>query len=112
MVTGCFQPVTSIYPHFRQHFCLAGDVFSRYHSLMKRFLHSLKQISPAGLWAVRTVLMLCRAVAFAGFVVCLTAGEPGIGSFSAYRVAESLGRAPAGMLLIAGVGIIALEGSR
>lgn len=76
---------------------------------MKRFLHSFKRISPGGLWAVRTVLALCCAMAFAAFAICVFAGEPAPDNYRSYRLARSLAEAPAGVLLLAGVGLTILE---
>ena len=76
---------------------------------MKRFLHSFKRISPAGLLGVRIALILCCAMVFAAFAVCLFAGEPTLGNWRAYRLARSLAEAPAGILLTAGIGLIILE---
>ena len=76
---------------------------------MKRFLHSFKKISPAGLLAVRIVLILCCAMAFAAFAVCLCAGRPSAANFSAYCLARSLAQTPAGVLLLAGIGLIIVE---
>ncbi len=66
-------------------------------------------ISPGGLTAVRIVLILCCAMAFAGFVVCLFAGEPGVASYGRYRLAAALADAPAGVLLLAGIGLMVVE---
>ena len=76
---------------------------------MKRFLHSFKKISPAGLWAVRMILIMCCAMVFLGFVICLQAGEPSVANFAQYRLAQNLAQTPAGVLLLAGIGLIALE---
>ncbi len=76
---------------------------------MKRFLHSFKKISPAGLLGVRIVMALCCAMAFAAFAVCLFAGEPTLGNWRAYRLARAMAEAPAGVLLAAGIGLIVLE---
>ena len=76
---------------------------------MKKFLHSFKRISPSGLLAVRIVLMLCCAMAFAAFAVCLFAGEPAPDNWRAYRLARSLAQTPAGVLLIAGIALIVVE---
>ena len=79
---------------------------------MKKFLHSFKKISPGGLVAVQVILQLCCVMVFAGFVLCLQAGELGVGSFSSYRLAQALAETPAGVLLIAGIALIIVEGSR
>ena len=92
-----------------QNVCLVSGGKSLYDDPMKRFLHSFKKISPAGLLAVRIVLMLCCAMVFAAFVVCLAAGEPGLGSWRAYRLANAMAEAPAGILLLAGIGLMILE---
>ena len=76
---------------------------------MKRFIHSFKKISPAGLLGVRIVLALCCVMVFAAFVVCLFAGEPTLANYRAYRLARSLAEAPAGVLLAAGIGLIIVE---
>ena len=76
---------------------------------MKRLIHSLKRISPGGLAAVRIILILCCGMAFAGFVVCLFAGEPGVATYGRYRLAKALADAPAGVLLLAGIGLIIVE---
>lgn len=76
---------------------------------MKRFLHSLKEISPAGLLAVRIILTLCCAMVFAAFVICLFAGEPCAANFELYRLAQEMADTPAGVLLLAGIGLIILE---
>ena len=76
---------------------------------MKRFLHSFTKLSPGALWAVRVILALCCAMAFAGFVLCLFAGEPCVGNFRAYRLAEALAQTPAGVLLVAGIGLMIVE---
>lgn len=76
---------------------------------MKRFLHSFKRISPEGLLAVKIILALCCAMVFAGFVLCISAGEPGVGSFQSYRLARALAETPAGVLLVAGVALIIVE---
>ena len=88
---------------------LARGTKSLYDGPMKRFLHSFRRISPAGLWAVRTVLALCCAMAFGAFVLCLFAGEPCAANFRAYCLARAMADAPAGVLLLAGVGLTILE---
>ena len=79
---------------------------------MKKFLHTFKDISPAGLLAVRIILALCCVMAFAGFVLCLFAGEPGVGNYHTYRLAKALADTPAGVLLLAGIGLIIVESSQ
>ncbi len=79
---------------------------------MKRFLHSFQKISPEGLAAVRIVLALCCAMAFAGFALCLFAGAPGVDSYGQYRLARALAETPAGVLLLAGIGLIIAESPR
>ena len=58
---------------------------------------------------MRVILAACCAMVFAGFVICLCAGEPSIANFARYRLAQSLAQTPAGMLFLAGIGLIALE---
>ena len=79
---------------------------------MKRFLHSFRKISPAGLLGVRIVLILCCAMAFAAFVLCLTAAGPGLAACRTYRLARALAETPAGVLLLAGIGLIIIETPR
>ena len=76
---------------------------------MKRFLHSFKRISPGGLLAVRIVLAMCCLMAFAAFAVCLFAGEPTAANFRAYSLARAMAQTPAGVLLLAGIGLIIVE---
>ena len=76
---------------------------------MKRFLHSFSKISPGGLLAVRVTLILCCAMAFGAFALCLFAGEPCAGNFRTYRLAQTLAETPAGVLLLAGIGLLILE---
>ena len=76
---------------------------------MRRFLHSFKKISPGGLWAVRTVLAMCCALVFSAFVLCLFAGEPCAGNYRTYRLARAMAETPAGVLLLAGIGLIIVE---
>ncbi len=76
---------------------------------MKAFLHSFKKISVLGLLGVRVVLGMCCLMVFAAFVLCLFAGEPGVGSFHAYRLAQAMAEAPAGVLLLAGIGLMIIE---
>ena len=59
--------------------------------------------------AVRVILVMCCTVVFMGFVICLYAGEPCIANFALYRLAQRLAETPAGMLFLAGIGLIALE---
>ncbi len=80
-----------------------------YDGPMKKFLHSFRRISPAGLWAVRNILALCCAMVFGAFVLCLSAGEPCAANFRAYSLARAMADAPAGVLLLAGVGLMILE---
>ena len=91
---------------------LAGPGKCLYDGTMKRFLHSFAKISPAGLLGVRIVLALCCAMAFGAFLLCLFAGEPRLASFRAYRLAQALAQAPAGVLLLAGIALIILESPR
>ena len=79
---------------------------------MKRFLHSFKKISPAGLLGIRIVLAMCCAMAFSAFALCLFAGEPGAASFRAYRLAQALAQTPAGVLLLAGIALVIIESPR
>ena len=58
---------------------------------------------------MRVALLLCCAMAFAAFVLCLFAGEPGPGTYRTYRLARALAETPAGVLLTAGIGLIVLE---
>ena len=83
-----------------------------YDGPMKRFLKTFKEISPAGLGAVRAILALCCLMAFAGFVLCLFAGEPGVRNHGTYQLAKALGDTPAGVLLIGGIGLIIFESSQ
>ena len=89
--------------------CLACRAKVRYDGPMKRFLHSFANISPAGLLAVRITLILCCAMAFAAFALCLFAGEPCAGNFRLYRLAQAMAEAPAGVLLLAGIGLLIVE---
>ena len=83
-----------------------------YDGPMKKFLHTFKSISPAGLMAVRVILGLCCLMVFAAFVLCLFAGEPGVGSYRTYRLAKAMADTPAGVLLLAGIGLIIVEAPR
>ena len=76
---------------------------------MKRFLHSFKKISPAGLDAVRMIMVLCCVMVGAGVLICLFAGEPCLANFRAYRLARALAEAPAGVLLVAGIALVIVE---
>ena len=76
---------------------------------MKRFLHSFKKISPAGLTAARMILVLCCVMAGAGVVICLMAGEPCLANFRAYRMAQALAETQAGILLVAGIALVIVE---
>ena len=96
----------------RQELSVAGSGEKRYDRPMKKFLHTFKDISPGGLLAVRVILALCCLMAFAGFLLCLFAGEPGVRSHYTYRLAKAMGDAPAGVLLLAGIGLILFESSR
>ena len=58
---------------------------------------------------MRVTLILCCAMVFAAFAVCLFAGEPTLANHRAYRLARALAEAPAGVLLTAGIGLIILE---
>ena len=83
-----------------------------YDGPMKKFLKTFRDISPAGLGAVRAILAMCCLMAFAGFVLCLFAGEPGVRNHSTYLLAKALGDTPAGVLLIGGIGLIIFESSQ
>ena len=96
----------------RQELSVAGSGEKRYDRPMKKFLHTFKKISPGGLMAVRAVLILCCVMAFAGFVLCLFAGEPGVRNHGTYQLAKALGDTPAGVLLIGGIGLIIFEVSQ
>lgn len=76
---------------------------------MRRFLHSFKKISPGALAAVRIILIMCCGMAFAGFALCLAAGEPCAANYGQYRLAEALADTPAGVLLLAGIGLMIVE---
>ena len=76
---------------------------------MKRFLHSFKKISPGGLEAARLILILCCVMVGAGLLICLTAGEPCLANFRAYRLARALAETPAGVLLVAGIALVIVE---
>ena len=62
--------------------------------------------------AARIILAICCLMAFAGFALCLFAGEPGVRNFYTYQLARALGDTPAGVLLLAGIGLIIVESSR
>lgn len=62
--------------------------------------------------AVRIILILCCGMVFAGFVLCLSAGEPGVRVWRTYRLAQALAQTPAGVLLLAGIGLIIVEAPR
>lgn len=81
----------------------------RYDLPMKKFLHSFSKITPAGLLAVRITLVLCCAMVFGAFALCLFAGEPCAGNFRAYRLARALADTPAGVLLLAGIALLIIE---
>ena len=98
-----------ILPSHWQYLCLAGWEKALYDGAMKKFLHSFRRISPGGLAAVQAVLMLCCAMAFGAFVLCLFAGEPTAANFYEYRLAQSLADTPAGVLLLAGIGLMIVE---
>lgn len=61
---------------------------------------------------MRAVLILCCAMVFGAFVLCLFAGEPCAANFRSYRLAQALAEAPAKVLLLAGIGLIVIESSR
>ncbi len=58
---------------------------------------------------MRITLILCCAMVFGAFVLCLFAGEPCAGSFRLYRLARSMAETPAGVLLLAGIGLLIVE---
>ena len=76
---------------------------------MKKFLHSFSKVSASGLLAVRVTLILCCVMVFGAFVLCLFAGEPCAANFRSYRMAQALAETPAGVLLLAGIGLIIVE---
>ncbi|MCD8322140.1 MAG: hypothetical protein LUC89_04550 [Oscillospiraceae bacterium] len=76
---------------------------------MKRFIHSFKQISPAGLLAVRIIMALCCGMAYIAFAICLFAGEPCAANFGLYRLAQEMADTPAGVLLLTGIALIIFE---
>ena len=76
---------------------------------MKKFLHSFSKISPWGLLAVRITLILCCAMVFGAFVLCLFAGEPCVGNYRSYRLARYMADTPAGVLLLAGIALMIIE---
>ena len=76
---------------------------------MKKFFHSFAKISPGGLAAVRVTLILCCAMVFGAFALCLFAGDPCAGNFRTYRLAQAIAETPAGVLLLAGIGLIIVE---
>ena len=92
--------------------CIAKRARTRYDGPMKKFLHSFKKISPAGLLGVRIVLAMCCVMVFAAFVLCLFAGEPCVANFGTYRLARALAQTPAGILLLAGIALIIVESPR
>ncbi len=59
--------------------------------------------------AVRIILILCCALVFAGFALCLGAGEPGVRTWRTYRLAQAMAQTPAGVILLGGIGLIVIE---
>lgn len=111
IATYCHKNIMSPACSWRngKNLCLAAAVPFLYDRSMKRFLHSFKRISPAGLLAVRIILALCCAMVFAAFAICLFAGEPCVANFHLYRLAQEMADTPAGVLLLAGIALIILE---
>ncbi len=58
---------------------------------------------------MRIILALCCAMVFAGFVICLCAGDPSLANFHSYQTARALAEMPAGVLLVAGIALIIFE---
>ena len=58
---------------------------------------------------MRIILLMCCGMAFAGFALCLAAGEPCAANYGQYRLAEALADTPAGVLLLAGIGLMIVE---
>ena len=54
-------------------------------------------------------MILCCVMVGAGLLICLLAGEPCLANFRAYRLAQALAEAPAGVLLVAGIALIVVE---
>lgn len=76
---------------------------------MKRLLHSILNMNNAAWnmlqWScIGSVLMV-----FAGCVLLFEAGPASFQNFYLYRLAQALGEAPAGILLLGGLGTIILE---
>lgn len=59
--------------------------------------------------ALKGTLMVCCAMAFCSFVILIDIGEPTISTYCLYRIAQELSSAPAGLLLIAGIGTVLVE---
>ncbi len=58
---------------------------------------------------MRITLILCCAMVFGAFALCLFAGEPCAGNFRVYQLARAIADTPAGVLLLAGIGLIIVE---
>ena len=76
---------------------------------MKRLIHSILHMSRPAWLALSATLISCCVMAFAGCVLLFEAGPARFSNFELYRLAEALGEAPAGLLLLGGLGVIVLE---
>lgn len=76
---------------------------------MKRLFKSILHMKTSA-WLVFILSLAAGCLmAFAACVLLFSAGPACVGNFEQYRLAQALGEAPAGMLLLGGLGALILE---
>lgn len=76
---------------------------------MKRLIHSILNMNRTAWRALSLTLALCCLMAFGGCVILFDAGPACFANFDAYRLAQALGEAPAGLLLLGCLAAVILE---
>lgn len=76
---------------------------------MKRLLHSILNMNSAAWRMLQWSCLSSALMIFAGCVLLFEAGPASVQNFYLYRLAQTMGEAPAGILLLGGLGTIILE---
>lgn len=76
---------------------------------IKKLIHSILKMNDLSWILIRLTLIMSCCIVFSAFVGLLRIGDLNIDTYHTYLIAKEIASAPAGLILIAGIGTIMLE---
>ncbi len=76
---------------------------------IKKLIHSILKMNDSSWTLIRFTLILSCSIVLGALIVLISIGELYYGTYHTYLMAKEVASAPAGLILISGIGTIMLE---